>query len=245
MKIPYVKFFIDEKKIIFYFNEVNKDDILQKMDDDGENFITNDGAINFLIKEENVTPKWANTKMVEQAIFDASFTDYMPTSTAYWFYNLSQLTKIINIENLNTSNVTNMFWMFANCSLLKNIDLSHFNTSKVKNMSYMFAHCHSLETIDLSSFSNEGIEWEDKPKEEDDNGYAAMFWDCPKLETIYIGNSWDENQKVLPMSGWLFADCPVLKGEKGSKPFDPEYDGIYARVDNGPEKPGYFTYKIK
>lgn len=245
MKIPYVKFFIEEKKIIFYFNKINKADILDGINIDEEVLVTNDGTIIYPIKEINVRPKWTCHQDIEEVIFDESFSDYIPISTAYWFYDLKQMTKITNIQNLNTSNVIDMSWMFADCFSLKNIDLSTFDTSKVKNMSYMFAHCHSLETIDLSSFSNENIKWKDKPKEEDDNGYAAMFWDCPKLETIYIGNSWDENQKVLPMSGWLFADCPVLKGEKGSKPFDPEYDGIYARVDGGPEKPGYFTYKIK
>ena len=63
----------------------------------------------------------------------------VPTSCAGWFANCTALTEIINIENLDTSCVTNMSGMFATCGSLS-IDVSSFNTSKVADMSYMFGN---------------------------------------------------------------------------------------------------------
>lgn len=39
------------------------------------------------------------------AVFDASFADYRPASTAYWFQKCLSLTTIIGIKNLKTDNV--------------------------------------------------------------------------------------------------------------------------------------------
>ncbi len=239
---PYVQINTEENKLTFYFkNEILIDAIEEVATEDY--FIDNDGLINYYVKDIPVAPLWNNRETIKTVIFDKSFKDFKPITTTHWFYHLDNLTEVIGLENLDTSEVTNMSWMFSDCYSLKNIDLSNFDTSKVTNISYMFAHCHSLETLDLSSFSNKSIIWENKPDEQDDNGYAAMFWDCPKLKTIYIGEKWDEKQPILPRSGWLFAECPSLVGGQGSRPFDPEYDGPYARIDGGQEKPGYFTLK--
>ena len=53
------------------------------------------------------------------AVFDASFADYQPTSTAYWFEECSKMTSISGMENLKTDNVTDMRWVFALCSSLR------------------------------------------------------------------------------------------------------------------------------
>ena len=59
---------------------------------------------------------WASmAKNITTAVFDASFEDYKPTSTAYWFYECQNLTTISGIEKLNTDNVTDMSNMFNNC----------------------------------------------------------------------------------------------------------------------------------
>lgn len=81
------------------------------------------------------------------AVFDASFADYRPVSTAYWFHVCSSLTTITGIENLNTSNVTSMSCVFSGCSGLTSLDVSGFNTSKVTSMSGMFQRSPSLTTI--------------------------------------------------------------------------------------------------
>ena len=69
------------------------------------------------------------------------------------FFNCSSLEEV-DLSSLNTSNVTAMHGMFAGDSSLKSLDLSSFDTSKVSIMSGMFAGCTSLETLDLSTFNN-------------------------------------------------------------------------------------------
>ena len=77
-------------------------------------------------------------------IFDPSFKNYRPTNTSNWFTELECNDVIIfeGLENLNTSEVTNMSHMFAiprtNAIVFNVFDLSHLYTSKVVVMSYMF-----------------------------------------------------------------------------------------------------------
>ena len=68
------------------------------------------------------------------------------------FSGCSSLTSL-DLNNFNTSNVTNMGDMFSRCSSLTSLDLSSFNTSKVTNINYMFSSCTSLISLDLRGFS--------------------------------------------------------------------------------------------
>ncbi|EME8125041.1 BspA family leucine-rich repeat surface protein, partial [Enterococcus faecium] len=54
---------------------------------------------------------------------------------------LTRLQEITGLENLDTSQVTNMNYMFYNCWSLQSLDLSSFDTSQVTDMSYMFSSC--------------------------------------------------------------------------------------------------------
>lgn len=81
--------------------------------------------------------------------------------------------KHINLECIDTSNVTDMESTFSSCEGLESIDLSSFNTEKVKNMAAMFWGCSSLKQLDLSSFNTENVERID-----------WMFYWCTNLEFI-------------------------------------------------------------
>ena len=91
----------------------------------------------------NCIPAWAGTigysnTTILTAVFDASFRDFRPTTTAKWFQYLKSLKSIKGMEYLNTSQVTNMSKMFFDCSSLTSLDVSSFDTSKVRNMEWMF-----------------------------------------------------------------------------------------------------------
>ncbi len=60
--------------------------------------------------------------------------------------------KTIDLSPLNTSNVTNMSFMFYN-SAITDVDLSPLDTSKVTNIERMFSLTQNLESIDLSSLN--------------------------------------------------------------------------------------------
>ena len=193
---------------------------------------------------------------VTRAVFDSSFADARPTTTYYWFRGMENLTTILGIEYLNTSEVTNMnamFYkcqsltslnvstfntssvtdmnsMFNRCSGLTSLDVSGFNTSNVTNMVSMFYRCSGLTSLDVSSFSTANVDF---------MGY--MFFNCSGLTTIYAGDGW--STAAVTESSSMFFGCTNLVGGMGTT-YDANYtDKTYARIDGGPSNPGYFTDK--
>ncbi|MCB7542635.1 hypothetical protein LIZ09_13380, partial [Tyzzerella nexilis] len=68
------------------------------------------------MNEGDVQPAWSNqSAKINKVVFDASFANARPTSCYMWFYRCENLTKIEDIENLNTKNVTDMNWVFGRC----------------------------------------------------------------------------------------------------------------------------------
>ena len=65
--------------------------------------------------------------------------------------------KKLNLNNFNTTNVTNMGGMFYDCSSLKELNLNNFNTNNVNNMSYMFDGCSSLKELNLNNFNTNNV----------------------------------------------------------------------------------------
>jgi len=130
------------------------------------------------------------------AVIDASFAEYRPTSTAYWFMGCSSLTTITGMENLNTENVTDMRLMFSGCSSLTNLDLSHFNTANVTAVGGMFSSCSGLTSLDVSNFNTANV-----------TEMSAMFQSCSGLTSLDLNNFNTAN--VTYMSG-LFFDCSGL-----------------------------------
>ena len=60
----------------------------------------------------------ATMPMSRRCCFDSSFKSARPTSTYFWFTGMNNLQSIGGIDNLNTSNVTNMHGMFQGCGKL-------------------------------------------------------------------------------------------------------------------------------
>ena len=124
-------------------------------------------------------PTWyddvVNTKVVtvKRAVFDPSFAGARPMTTANWFWNMDGLTEISGIDNLNTSDVTNMRYMFNNCQNLTSLDLSGFDTSNVTNMYAMFYNCESLTRLNLSGFNTSNV-----------TDMSYMFSSCSSLTSL-------------------------------------------------------------
>ena len=130
------------------------------------------------------------------AVFDASFANYRPVSTAHWFQHCRSLTSITNIEYLNTVNVTEMTAMFHKCSSLSSLNLSNFNTSNVTDMTAMFGDCSGLTSLDLSNFNTTNV-----------TGMNGMFAGCSGLTNIDLSNFNTTN--VMDMS-LMFHSCSGL-----------------------------------
>ncbi|EHD1581875.1 BspA family leucine-rich repeat surface protein [Listeria monocytogenes] len=61
----------------------------------------------------------------------------------------------LDVSNLDTSNVTDMFGMFSYCAATS-LDLSNFDTSNVTNMEAMFYDC-AATSLDLSNFDTSNV----------------------------------------------------------------------------------------
>lgn len=153
---------------------------------------------------------YSNRAGIISVVFDSSFANCTTlTSTAYWFNGCINLTNISGIENLNTSNVTNMRCMFGGemnegdgyayngCHNLTSLDVSHFDTSNVTNMEMMFRDCSSLTNLDVSNLNTSNVIY-----------MSCMFDHCSNLTTLDLSNF--NTSKVIDME-FMFDGCNVLK----------------------------------
>ena len=150
---------------------------------------------------DDTFPAWAGTRDVgdsttARVVFDASFRDFRPTTTAAWFYHCKALTKIEGLEYLNTAEVKDMRGMFAACEALTSLDLKNFNTQNVTDMSSMFSNCEALKSLDLKNFNTQNV-----------TNMSSMFSDCRALTSLDLKNF--NIQNVTNMSS-MFYRCKAL-----------------------------------
>lgn len=177
-----------------------------------------------------------------------------PTNTAFWFrsarcrtadlslLDTSNVTDMqymfdgcfylgsLDLSNFNTENVLNMAGMFSSNRALTSIDISSFDTSKVQQMNSMFDSCYALQTVDVSSFDTSAV-----------TNMMRMFYKCSVLTTIYASPRF--TVAGVSASTLMFNQATALVGGAGT-PYNSSHDNKqYARIDNPPDAPGYFTLK--
>ena len=104
--------------------------------------------------------------------------------------------KTLNVSNLDTSQVTNMYEMFDDCDSLTSLDVSKWNTSQVTNMVDMFGGCNSLTSLDISNWDTSKVTY-----------MSWMFNDCNSLTSL-DASKWNTS-KVTNMSN-MFSGCRSL-----------------------------------
>ena len=149
-------------------------------------------------------PAWAGTSEEEnttiaRVVFDASFRDFRPTTTAKWFYCCEALKQIEGLEYLNTSKVKDMGYMFSACKALTSLDLKNFNTRNVTKMNYMFYNCWALTSLDLKNFNTQNV-----------TDMNSMFAKCEALKSLDLKSF--NTQNVTKMHS-MFAYCLLPSAE--------------------------------
>ena len=129
---------------------------------------------------------------------------YANYDSSFWFAFLINLTEINNIENLDTSYVTNMSGLFCYSGSLVNLDVSHFDTSNVTNMMDMFANAFSLATLDVSHFDTSNV-----------TDMNEMFYGADSLTTLDLSNF--DTSNVTDMSSMFSGDKALTSIIYGSK----------------------------
>ena len=103
----------------------------------------------------------------------------------------------LNINKLDTQNVKDMSGMFYGCESLTILDLSNCNTQNVENMSLLFFGCKSLFDINLLGFKTQNVK-----------DMYCMFSGCVSLSSLNLLNF--NTQNVTNMTR-MFSDCQTLE----------------------------------
>ena len=129
-----------------------------------------------------------------KALTDMSFMFHADSSEPSIY-----LTSISNINNWNTSFVTDISNLFSNCTLLPSIpDISNWETDNLTNISNLFYHCISLNSIpDISKWNTQNIA-----------NMSYLFYDCKLLKSLPDISFW-KTSKVTDMHG-IFCNCTSL-----------------------------------
>ena len=120
----------------------------------------------------------------------------LPKDATAVFANLPNVTEIKGLENLDTSETTNMTHLFDDCYDLISLDLSKFNNSQVTDMSYMFKDCKKLSSLNLNNFNTSQV-----------TNMSGMFNNCYGLTSIDLSNF--DTHNVTNMSS-MFSGCFAL-----------------------------------
>ena len=162
----------------------------------------------------------------EFANFDASFYDYRPTSTSWWFSGAEKeegagpLISISNAQNLNTSNVTDMSYMFDGAGSVTESDagvtidgIKSWDTGKVTNMSHMFSGFGpkrlssgqaraDMQSLDLSGWDTSSVT--------NVNGMFTQFSEGAKTISLNLSD-WDLSNAAIYEN--MFVIAPPLEGQ--------------------------------
>ena len=165
-------------------------------------------------------------------VVDRSFSQVRLRDASNMFALGPQLTTILGLKYLNTSEVENMDNMFLNCGV-EQLDVSQFDTRSVKSMANMFMACFKLKTLDLSGFDTHLVE----QMQSMFNGCTAltdvkldhfdvsmvkrldnMFYGCSSLKALNL-RSFSLNNGPLEKINSMFAGCTSLRSLKLSHTF--------------------------
>ncbi len=185
-------------------------------------------------------------------IVDEDANIKLPAISKQYFSGISNVVEM-DLRGLDTSNVTSMYAMFYICNNLESLNLSSFNTSKVEtmqtflysnkiksldlssfdtsnvtNMEQMIAMCSNITSLDISNFNTSKV-----------TNTKQMFFADGSLKTIYVSSDFVVDE--VTESGNMFQNCSSLTGGKGTTTSGNPINASYARIDNPPDNPGYFT----
>ena len=163
---------------------------------------------------------------------DVSNFDTSKVGNMGYMFNGCKLLTTLDVSNFDTSRVTFMAAMFERCEALTTLDVSNFNTSRVFSMGSMFERCEALTTLDVSNFNTSNV-----------NLISGMFECCRALTAIYASEGTDWNKSKDCSSTGMFNGCSKLKGGNNTAYNEAHTDITYAKIDEGPSSPGYFTVK--
>ena len=136
-----------------------------------------------------------NVKVNKDFTFETDLQE--PLTNANAMFRGRSYLETLDLNGLDTSQVTDMSNMFSQSNYLKDIKLSGFDTSNVTDMTSMFSYCKSLTSLDVSNFDTSKV-----------TSMEDMFNGCRNLTSLDVSNF--DTSNVTQM-GHMFNGCENLK----------------------------------
>ncbi len=185
--------------VSFALNDGHGRSALSFLYDNNFNGHLDPGVTHYPLNSGDNEPGWLeHAEEINYIDIRTAFTQNVkPTTMFAWFRGMSKLINLPTaLNDINTSEVTNMAELFSGCSGLKTIDLSGFNTSKVTTMKQMFEGCSGLTKLNISSFNTANVKY-----------FNGMFEHCSKLSSLDVSH-FNTSQSVNMES--MFQGCGSL-----------------------------------
>lgn len=172
---------------------------------------------------------------VKKIIIDKSVKDARPTEMG-WFIYFDDLRTIVGMENINTSEVTDMASAFA-YTFLDVIDISTWDFSKVTDVSRMFYDCYARTiycNVDMSAMpgitNSEGMFGGDARyvRLKGENGTA---WDANHIDKSYARPDKPGQPGYFSRKPTTAQALPYAKYDPLTRVLTYYYDGNYYRND--------------
>ena len=128
---------------------------LKKAAEGAQTISTSNNGTQIKLKGDSLQNLFARNETIEEVSLNNLDTSNITNMESVFAF--CQQLKSIQIGNWNVSNVTNMHDMFWYCTNLTDIDLSKWDTSNVTNMNLMFDACVSLKALDIESWNVEKV----------------------------------------------------------------------------------------
>lgn len=152
--------------------------------------------------------KWYNKTIyrafIENKIKPKDMQNWFSLYAGSYSTNPTTLQRVDGVENIDTSQCTNMTALFCNSQIV-NLDLSSWDTSNVVSMSCMFQGCQKLSNLNISSFDTSLV-----------GSMNNMFERCFDLTNIVYGDNFikKDGANITGMFLHSFANRPEWLNEK-------------------------------
>ena len=200
-------------KIVFNSNKIEKSiNNGSKIRIFGEKFINNNSERCVLLKSSKNSEykTYRLTDLTSYKIEENNSKEFIEiifinmnciTDMSYMFSECSEI-KELNLDNFDTSQVTNMSCLFYGCESLTSIpDISEWNTSNVTDMNNMFYKCKTIISLpDISKWNTSNV-----------TDMSCMFSDCYLLNKMPNLEIWDI-KKVVNYHD-IFHYAPMVQGK--------------------------------
>ena len=130
-----------------------------------------------LLSDELITQISFNNVTNNKYLLSIDKCSNIKLTTCYYMFNGCSGLKSVNLNGIDTSNVTDIGWMFCGCTNLTELNLSNFDTSNATDMRSVFYNCRELTELNLSNFDTSNA-----------TDISYMFYSCTKLTSLDIRN---------------------------------------------------------